>query len=234
MNSTIIYLPPRHTRGCSDVVSQLLDNPHYVCGRGHRAVADVSARQGLFHWTDDDHPVLIIHRASAELHEGGQMFTGERRLPHHRVHRRRDDHALVGIVEVPRSNDARQEVVAQSVCHLGERVGRARRDDQDVRPPSELNVKHRVPHFLPVAPLVLVLDKGDVVIFVYPILDGLIPVEEVFRSLGRHHHGVRYQRIVKRLGIWQNLARDVGNRMDEIVRLYRSHGPRHAEDDVLA
>ena len=54
------------------------------------------------------------------------------------------------------AHDAGEEVVAQAVRGLGERVGRQRREHEAVGPAPQLNVQHLVAHALPLAPLCLV------------------------------------------------------------------------------
>ena len=60
--------------------------------------------------------------------------------PHSAVHRRRH-HDARPPPDVPRADHARQQVVRQPVGHLGQRVGRQRRDDEQVRPAAQLDVQ---------------------------------------------------------------------------------------------
>ena len=58
-----------------------------------------------------------------------------RMLPHARIHRRRDQHALVG-----GEQGGRGKVVGMAVRHLGDQVGGRRRDHQEVRRARELDM----------------------------------------------------------------------------------------------
>ena len=77
--------------------------------------------------------------------------------------RERDAHQQ-RLLPVPSARDAGQQVVAQPVCDLRQRVGRQRRDHHGVRPATQLDVQHVVADGLPRAPVVLVACGGRCVV----------------------------------------------------------------------
>ena len=97
------------------------DGARDCLGRRHGADADVSARQRLLHRVYDVHV--------RERREFGEVFRRERRVPHCGVHGGRHEHGFRSVGEVPRAPHARQQGIAQAVCHLRQRVGAERSDD---------------------------------------------------------------------------------------------------------
>jgi hypothetical protein len=54
--------------------------------------------------------------------------------------------------KVPRSRYTGKRVVRQSVCHLGETVGRQGQEHQHVGPIAQFNVQDGITEFIPVLP----------------------------------------------------------------------------------
>ncbi len=95
---------------------------------GHAARAEFAAGHLAVVRPDEQHAVAA---------QGRNVALGGGVQPHAHVHRRRDQHALVG-----RQQRRRGEIVGEAERHAREEVGGRRRDDEEVGLARELDVAH--------------------------------------------------------------------------------------------
>ena len=177
------------------------DNLGDGCDLGHGSQAHVAARQPLgLGWNQNQvvgvagemfgrgfqAPAVGQCRDPAMIEKQlTEVAGGQRAVPHHRVHGRRQDHRLG---EIPGTEQAGQEVVAKPQGQLGQRVGVERGNDQQVGPVAKLDVQDRIaPAVSQPRPLVPVAENGIGGLFVRglrPPGGKLAGVEEVKRGLG--------------------------------------------------
>jgi hypothetical protein len=120
--------PP--ARGAQDLTADLEDLRRI----GQPAAASVGAREPARGRVDHDR---------APLPERRHVGAGGRVLPHLGVHRRREDHGTAGCQE-----GAGEQVSREPVRGLGEQIGGGGRDDDQIGPLPDADVRHLV-HVVP-------------------------------------------------------------------------------------
>ena len=95
--------------------------------------------------------------------QGVEVVLGERMVPHEGIH---GGCHTEGPIWIPCTHDTREQVIAETVGHFGQGIGRKRCNEQQIRPATQNNVKDVITLALP-----------------FPILIGIVPDLNVLWNL---------------------------------------------------